>query len=305
MTFPDAEVRIAAFNWLDSQVQIYGEVLPRAIIQKGFEHKGARVPLVGPQGIFIPAATGKIPLSITTSPDSKYSDRIEGEELLVYSYRGTDPMHRENVGLREAMRERIPLVYFHGIKKGAYLAVWPMFIVGDDPKALEFSVAADDRAFLGRWKEAVLYGEYAPEPASPEQRKYVMRSVRTRVHQKTFRAKVLDAYKSQCAMCRLKHENLLDAAHIIPDSDERGVPEVYNGLSLCKIHHAAFDAHILGIRPDYVVEVRKDILDEVDGPMLKHGLQALQDSKLWVPRKAEQKPRADFLESRYEAFRAK
>ena len=38
-----------------------------------------------------------------------------------------------------------------------------------------------------------------------------------------------------------------------------------NVLSLCKIHHAAYDKNILGISPDYQVKVRIDILDEVDG----------------------------------------
>lgn len=36
-----------------------------------------------------------------------------------------------------------------------------------------------------------------------------------------------------------------------------------NGMALCKIHYASFDAHILGIRPDFVVEIREDILAEM------------------------------------------
>ena len=83
------------------------------------------------------------------------------------------------------------------------------------------------------------------------------------------------AYNESCAVCSLHHRELLDAAHIIPDSDPlgRGVPVVANGLALCKIHHAAYDANILGIRPDYVVEIHHRLLDEIDGPMLRHGLQ--------------------------------
>jgi len=54
----------------------------------------------------------------------------------------------------------------------------------------------------------------------------------------------------------------------LPDGHPRGEPIVPNGLALCKLHHAAFDRHILGVRPDLVVEVRLDILREVDGPMV-------------------------------------
>ena len=81
------------------------------------------------------------------------------------------------------------------------------------------------------------------------------------------------AYETRCAVCSLGHRELLDAAHVIPDSDPRGEPIVTNGLALCKIHHAAYDRDIIGIRPDYVVEVHTRLLDEIDGPMLKYGLQ--------------------------------
>ena len=54
----------------------------------------------------------------------------------------------------------------------------------------------------------------------------------------------------------LRHHELLEAAHIVADSDPEGEPVVSNGLALCKLHHAAFDANILGVHPDYRVEVR-------------------------------------------------
>ncbi|MGH7627862.1 MAG: HNH endonuclease, partial [Gemmatimonadales bacterium] len=80
-----------------------------------------------------------------------------------------------------------------------------------------------------------------------------------RLHQERFRFSVLSAYGKQCAMCRLRHVPLLDAAHIIPDREERGLPEVPNGLALCRIHHGAYDVHILGVDPDYRVHVRTDV----------------------------------------------
>lgn len=91
---------------------------------------------------------------------------------------------------------------------------------------------------------------------------------------------MLDAYSRQCTMCRLQHVELLDAANIISDSEKDGLPIVQNGLSLCKIHHAAFDKNIIGINPDYQVKVREDILAEVDGPMLKYGLHSLEGEKI-------------------------
>ncbi len=105
-------------------------------------------------------------------------------------------------------------------------------------------------------------------------------------------------------MCRLRHTVLLDAAHILPDSDPRGRATVTNGLSLCKIHHGAFDTGILGVDPDYRIHLRQDVLDEHDGPMLLHGLQEIHGSAIETPRDKAKRPNRDFLAERFERFRA-
>ena len=96
----DRKVRIAAFNWLAEQVRIHGDVLPRSILETGFEFENHRIPLVSPQGIFKPRLLPNIPLSITTTPKGPYDDSFDSDGLLLYRYRGTDPQHRDNAGLR-------------------------------------------------------------------------------------------------------------------------------------------------------------------------------------------------------------
>ena len=56
-------------------------------------------------------------------------------------------------------------------------------------------------------------------------------------------------------------------------------------LTLCKIHHAAFDNNFIGINPDYTIKIRTDLLTETDGPMLKYGIQSLNNTKLILPSK--------------------
>lgn len=104
----DALIRHAAFDWLATQVVLHGDVLPRDILPQGLIYQGQRVPLLGPKGIFKPAALDDAPLSITTAPNSPYDDAFGTDQLLSYRYRGTDPHHPDNVGLRLAMRRRIP-----------------------------------------------------------------------------------------------------------------------------------------------------------------------------------------------------
>ena len=298
----DRRVRLAAFDWLSREVEVRGDVLPRSVLQAGFEFEGQRVPLVGPQGIFKPAALPAIPLSITTVPvvegrDRPYEDEVGPDGFLRYRYRGTDPNHHENVGLRRAMDQQVPLVYLFGTAPGWYRPEWPVFIVGDDPTALSFTVAMDD--------PQVLRPDLTVDVVDQVRRSYVTRLARHRLHQLAFRQRVLSAYRDSCALCRLRHVELLDAAHILPDTHPLGEPVVSNGLAMCKLHHAAFDRQIVGIRPDLVVEVRGDVLEEIDGPMLRHGLQELQGHRLLVlPTRPVQRPNPDFLAVRYDLFRS-
>jgi putative restriction endonuclease len=105
------------------------------------------------------------------------------------------------------------------------------------------------------------------------------------------------------ALCRLRHIELLDAAHITPDTHPTGEPLVSNGLALCKLHHAAFDRFFFTVRPDFRVEVRPSILEETDGPMLLIGLQRIHGERIQLPARAALLPDRERLERRYEEFR--
>ncbi|NLN65515.1 MAG: HNH endonuclease [Clostridiaceae bacterium] len=297
----EEQIRLAAFNWLKEQVTLHGDILPRSLLVNGFHYNGERVTLIGPQGIWKPKIFHKIPISIATVCDGPYDDSLADDGSFIYRYRGTDPFHRDNVGLREAMKKQIPLIYFFGIVPSKYLAVWPVYIVNDNPNTLSFTVVADDMASIQEHLLKPATGIVSNE-SEYAIRRYITSSVKERLHQKSFRERVLLAYRQQCAFCRLKHAQLLDAAHIIPDGEELGDPIVTNGLSLCKIHHAAYDTNIIGVTPDYRIEVREDILYESDGPMLKHGIQALQSTRIILPRDKNAWPDKERLSIKYSRF---
>ncbi len=296
----DSRVRTAAFDWLAETIRLHGDVLPRNLLAQGLVLDGARVPLVGPQGIFKPRILDEVPLSITTAPEGPYDDAFAPDGLLRYRYRGTDPEHPDNRGLRTCMVRRLPLIYFHGIAPGKYVPSWPVFVVGDDLSGLAFTVAVDDigHARLGRSASP----EAVREEVEAARRAYVTATVRVRLHQRAFRERVLEAYRRQCAFCRLRHEELLDAAHIIPDPEPLGEPRVQNGLALCALHHTAFDRFFLGVRPDYVIEVRPDVLSEGDGPTLVHAIQRLHGSRIVMPPSRNDHPDPNLLAVRYAQF---
>jgi putative restriction endonuclease len=264
-----------------------------------FAFEGRRVPLVDRQrGIRKPAVLdAALSVRTTFTPPGQvppYHDAEGADGLQRYKYRGDDPHHPENVALRRAMERQLPLVWFVGIASGVYEPVYPVWLVGEEPGQLQFVVAVDEaQRFMP-----------AGQDVSEELRRYAERLTRLRLHQPIFRARVLRAYSEQCAMCRLRHVDLLDAAHILPDTHPHGQAVVPNGLSLCKIHHAAYDRNILGVRPDLVVEVQPKVLAEIDGPMLRHGLQDMAGLRLIVPEMRDAHPDPERLEERYEEFRA-
>jgi putative restriction endonuclease len=303
----DLQIRLAAMQQLE-QLRRQGSGLVRADqLDEGFVFEGERIPLWNARrGIWRPRQLGELgaALTIFTAPRVEgrkpaYDDEVAADDRGTFGYRyeGTDPTTWTNVALRRAMELNRPLIYLYGVTKGTYEAIFPFYLTSEDSARLTFYGQADAPFSV---KEP---GLESPASAAPR-REYQTVAVKRRLHQHRFRELVLGAYGSRCTICQLRHTLLLDAAHIIPDHDDRGLPEVPNGLALCKIHHTAFDAHIIGIAPDLKVHVREDILAEIDGPMLEHGLKRMHGTKIHVPGAEELRPNPDYLVERFDLFRA-
>jgi len=273
-------------------------------LNSGFEVDGVRIPWINPQrGIFKPARMTRLLSIKTVIPRAgarvRYDDQIrahqqiyEGDEVVDYSFMGTDPDAAENRWLREAMEARVPIVYFLGTAPGLYHAIVPAYIEGFDARGLRAQVA------FGLPNEASI--EY---PTSSGERRYALRDVKHRLHQASFREVVIAAYRGRCALSGLPEPLLLDAAHIVADRDELyGQPIVQNGIPLSKIHHAAFDAQLIGIDPDYRIHVADRLLRLNDGPTLE-ALKSLHRAKLHLPRRVQDRPDRDRLAMRFEKFR--
>jgi putative restriction endonuclease len=309
----EIECRAAAFLWLGQQVTEHGELLPASLLREGFEFRGNRIPLTVQQGIHKPACLSAA-LSLRTALGSPYRDEFDGEDALLYRYRGQDPDTWDNRSARVACEQGLPVVYLHQLpaRDKRYLALWPIYIVEDHRSELTFRLQAQLSAGLLPRVDvpgASLAG-FGPAamrllegPSAPIERRYATALTLRRLHQASFRAAVLSAYAESCAMCRLRHPKLLDAAHIVPDADPSGAPQIQNGISLCRIHHGAFDIHYVSIKPKTLrIRVRSDLLQEHDGPMLRHGLQALEGQLIGLPRRREHHPDRDRLERHFQRF---
>ena len=88
------------------------------------------------------------------------------------------------------------------------------------------------------------------------------------------------------------------------DADEQlGQPIVSNGLPLTKIHHAAFDAHLIGIDPDFRIHVSDRLLEIHDGPFLELGLKGIAGTFIELPTRSEDRPDRYRLANRFEQFK--
>jgi putative restriction endonuclease len=298
----DREMRTAAFIHVRRMLEIR-DPLRWEDIAPGFVFKGQRIPLANlRKGIFKPKEM-KYLLSIKTVVPKKgarvwYDDQrvahdqiYQGDETIEYSFMGHDPEAADNRWLRDAKENRIPFIYFLGTHPGHYHPVIPTMIVGWDARALRAEVSVG------------LQGELKPDPQETAlERRYALRQVKTRLHQTLFRAAVIAAYGGRCALSGLPEASLLDAAHIAADADEAlGQPVIPNGLPLTKLHHAAFDQHLIGIDPDHRIIVSRRLLETRDGPTLE-ALKSLHGKQINLPRRERDRPDSKRVEMRFELF---
>jgi|SRR5579871_3975332 len=300
----DTQMRAAAFE----HVRRLGEAhanLTGAELKPGFAFNGERIPLVNPQrGIFKPQQMHFL-LSIKTvfpKPGGKvwYDDQREvhrqifdGDETIDYAFMGQNPDAADNRWLREAYESRVPIIYFLGISPGRYQAMVPTFVTGWDARTLKARIA------FGMPDEAALL-----PPENALERRYALRAVKQRLHQASFREAVITAYSGRCALSGLPEPMLLDAAHIVSDKDEElGQPVIQNGIPLSKIHHAAFDAHLIGIDADYRLHVSERLLAQNDGPMLE-ALKRLKGETIHFPKREKDRPDRNRLAERFRRFKA-
>jgi putative restriction endonuclease len=190
------------------------------------------------------------------------------------------------------MTRQLPLIYFYGIAPGLYEPLFPAFVVEWDPEKLSCGLSFSSEINVPGYNSA-----------PPPERRYALRTIHQRLHQAMFRARVLDAYGRRCALSGLREPVLIDAAHIMPDTDEcLGQPDISNGICMSKIHHAAYDAGLIGIDADLKIHVSERLLAMKDGPMLEHGLKALKGKLIRIPNDSQSAPDRERLSARFDLF---
>ena len=298
--------RESAFAWIRVQ-QLRKPFFTRDDLSQ-FNFGGSQHRLIGPfTGIWKVTALSDSAIAISTAyvPDGgkrPYEDGEGVDGMQRYKWRGTDPNQSDNRALRRAMERKLPMLWLVGIgyvpgtTQQLFDARFPVYLIGEEPNEHQFIVA------LEQGQEVLPVGE--PPAVLEIVKRYNERIVKTRYHQPLFRARVIHAYAERCAVCRLPFTELLEAAHIRPDS-QGGSTKISNGMSLCKIHHGAYDADIIGISPDYKIHVQDSVLATFDGPTLEYSIKRMNGETLGqIPQETSSMPDRELLSERFEKFLA-
>lgn len=233
----------------------------------------------------------------TTAPHQgrvrRYDDIASDDGFFEYRFSGENPDQGDNRALRQSWADQTPLIYFYAVVPTVYQAIYPAFVTHRNPQQLSVHLVPGERV-----------GGSTVLPASIDARRYLAVQAKRRLHQAVFREIVLDAYQGRCAVSGLPERRLLQAAHILPDRDERGLPVIGNGIAMTALHHAAYDSNLLGIDPDGGIHLNRELLRLHDGPTLECALKGVHGTRLQQPRALQDLPNRDFLAVRYEQFKA-
>ena len=283
-------IRDDVFRWLDT-AQLRGQYEFSREELINYHYFGERIPLLDTgRGIRNPV-TFRATLSVMTGAKrNQYADEVLDDGSVVYSL--ADNNSPDNVKLKIAFETKSEFVYFKSDRDGFYVAYYPMRITHFDEAQGQILMTEE------------LSSDFGTDPLelAVDQRRYAVRTTKARLHQRHFRARVLSAYSDTCSVCRLRYPQLLDAAHITSDSDADGLAVVSNGLSLCKLHHHAYDTHLLGINERMQVSIHPKLLRDSDGPMLRHGLQEMHGVRAQSPDALKNRPDPDRLRERFREF---
>lgn len=295
----DTALRRAAFSHLAVLVHQYSWELPWSAIEQGFPFQGRSQHFASKaEGIYKPAGHPAA-LSIKTivprsGRSNPYQDELASSDgVFRYSYKARGgPDNAANSSLRAALQRRLPLIWFWGLEPGLYTPIFPVYVVADSRERRLFHVAPGALAYREPLaKPPALLGD-APD------KRYAAVEVRQRLHQRQFRAMVLAAYRNHCAMCSLHYPGLIEAAHILPDRDERGRPEVSNGMALCALHHEAYDRFLIDVAEDYTIQLSPRMKRERDGPIFEKAFLERDGEPILLPRSHAQRPDPYYLRER-------
>ncbi len=126
---------------------------------------------------------------------------------------------------------------------------------------------------LGRAAKLQLVEPAELERIAPE-RQRVVSTIARLTRAADFRRRILDAYKSTCAITGVQLR-LIDAAHILPVGAEGSTDATTNGLCLSATYHRAFDSALIYLDQAYFMRLNRRRAEELRSEGLAAGIEQI------------------------------
>lgn len=207
---------------------------------------------------------------------SHYGDRIEGEIIYYVGHGPEDKdqeMKRGNRILAGTNEEDRIIFGFRREKRKegwTYIGILRLLDVLEGKNELgykiyEFKLKSTGIASPEDIKEALEDVEDIT-PSLTSEDETSIQNYKRKARKAAFSDDIKKLYSNQCAVCRIKRFNKkgnaeVEASHIYP-KEKNGPDKVINGLSLCRLHHWAFDNGLLSISDDYNIIIANEIRND-------------------------------------------
>lgn len=296
---PNDQIRAVAGLAIQQMIRDKGDnVFSWAEIQKGFQVGGQHIFFATQAaGIFKPQALNDgAALSIKqVTPSRKgraapYDDGELENGAVSYCLQKKGEESHSNRYLQEAWHRNLPLIYLRGIADSLYEVFYPVFVEEFSFQSGTVRLVFDQPASV----PAVNCVNEVPQPYTDGLRK-------NRLHQQSFRQRVLMAYGLRCALTDLPLVDLLEAAHIVGGKGH-GRASVQNGIAMSTLHHTAYESDLMGIDPDGKIILSELVRGTCDAPLFSQGLLGMEGRQMRFPTFEGHRPNRDFLAQKFEQF---
>jgi putative restriction endonuclease len=209
------------------------------------------------------------------------SIQIREDALQMAHINGFAPHNRGNGELAIAFRPDFLAAYIENLEAlhgtgGSSDEVEVLEEIAKDPESVEDSEIEDE---------------------IPQERQYAIIRTKRALRDSNFRDRVLTAYGHRCAMCGLQLK-LLDAAHILPVDHPDSTDQTCNGVSLCTLHHRAFDRGFVTFDVQFKTHLDESQAEEFKNTGHDGGIddfRKLLRPLLILPPDKKERPKAEYI----------
>ena len=201
-------------------------------------------------------------------------------------------------GVREKRLSKQPDPFINSLKSGVKYPVTAVWQHESDSIRLEVYFGSEISKTIDmsvkRYESLPIVGEPFEElRAINAAQGWYERKTKTLIRDPKFPKKVYAAYNFQCALCDVRNQKLLVAAHIKPlRSNDAPDNSVNNGICLCGTHDKAYENGVILIDADGNIEIPSGDLE-------------IKQSRMRFPSNPLHYPSKEYLQFRYDMFSSK